>query len=289
MTKSSHDLLFPARKIQWLILSILFVLMYREVLPKWGLELWDDPNYSHGLLIPFLSIYLLREKTAELLAARRQPCLPGMLVVIGALLLFILGYVGAEFFSKRLSLILLLYGSVLFLEGSAIASIASFPIGVLFFAVPLPYILYNAIAFPLKLVASQIAVWFIALMGMPVFREGNVITLPHTTLEVVDACSGIRSLMTLFTLAFLLGYFHHKRIWKRLLVIALAAPIAVFANAARVTMTGILTQYDAGWGHGTLHDMTGWVVFVLSFVLLTGASFLLRGFCGDHDAEKENV
>lgn len=276
MMKMSHEEFFPARKIQWLVLSLLLVVMYRDVLPKWGLELWDDPNYSHGLLIPFLSVYLVREKTAELLAARRQAYPLGFLVVIGALLLFVAGYVGAEFFSKRLSLIILLYGSVLFLEGAVIARLVSFPVGVLFFSVPLPYILYNAIAFPLKLIASQIAVWSIALLGMPVFREGNVITLPHTTLEVVDACSGIRSLMTLFTLAFLLGYFHHQRMWKRLLVILLAAPIAVLANALRVTMTGVLTQYDAGWGHGTLHDLTGWLVFVLSFVMLTGVSFLLR-------------
>jgi len=286
MMEKPRDLFFPARKIQWLVLSVLFVVMYRDVLPKWGFELWDDPNYSHGLLIPFLSVYLIREKMAELLTARRQAYPLGLVVVIGAVLLFIAGYVGAEFFSKRLSLIVLLYGSVLFLEGSAIAGMVAFPVGVLFFAVPLPYILYNAMAFPLKLIASQIAVWFIALLGMPVFREGNVITLPHTTLEVVDACSGIRSLMTLFTLAFLLAYFHHNKMWKRLLVISFAAPIAVFANALRVTMTAILTQYDAGWGHGTLHDLTGWLVFVLSFGLLAGASFLLRGHRLDIHVEK---
>lgn len=277
MMNTPPDSLYPAHRIQWPILAILFVIMYRDVLPKWGFELWDDPNYSHGLVIPFLSLYLIREKKAELLAACRNACPLGFLVVIGALLLFIVGSVGAEFFSKRLSLILLLYGAILFLEGPAIAGILAFPVGVLFFAVPLPYILYNAIAFPLKLIASQIAVWFIALMGMPVFREGNIVTLPHTTLEVVDACSGIRSLMTLFTLAFLLAYFHHRKLWKRFLVILLAAPIAVFSNALRVTMTGILTQYDPAWGHGTLHDITGWLVFVISFVMLAGASLLLRG------------
>ncbi|MDP2105821.1 MAG: exosortase [Desulfobulbaceae bacterium] len=269
------DLMYPARKAQWVVLTVLIVIMYRGVLPQWGYELWDDPNYSHGLLIPFLSLYLIREKMGELLASQRKSNLIGLVVVILAVLLFIVGYIGAEFFSKRLSLILLLYGSILFLEGWTIAGILAFPVGILFFAVPLPYILYNSIAFPLKLIASQIAVWFIALSGMPVFREGNVITLPHSTMEVVDACSGIRSLMTLFTLAFLLGYFHHKKWWKRLVVILLATPIAVFANALRVTMTGILTKYDPAWGHGTLHDLTGWLVFVVSFVLLAGSSFLL--------------
>lgn len=277
MTEVFGDSFYPARRIQWLVFSVLLLILYRSVLPQWGYDLWDDPNYSHGLLIPFLTLYLIREKWPELSASHREPCPLGLVLVFLALLLFVVGYVGAEFFSKRISFILLLFGMILFLEGKKIASLLTFPVGILFFAVPLPYLLYNAAAFPLKLIASKIAVWFIALIGMPVFREGNVVSLPHTTLEVVDACSGIRSLMTLFTLAFLLAYFHHRQLWKRLIVILFAAPIAVLANAMRVTMTGILTKYDPAWGQGSLHDFTGWLVFVLSFAMLAGVSFLFRG------------
>ena len=274
--ENSADPIFPSRAIQWGTLSVLLIVLYRSVFPKWGYDLWDDPNYSHGLLIPFVTLYLVKEKLPELRAAARSSSLFGLTVVVFSLLLFIAGHVGAEFFSKRISFILLLYGMILFLEGREIASILAFPVGILFFAVPLPYVLYNSIAFPLKLIASRIAVWFIALLGIPVYLEGNVITLAHTTLEVVDACSGIRSLMTLFTLGFLLAYFHHSRWWKRILVVLLVVPVAVIANALRVTLTAVLTRYDEAWGHGTLHDLTGWLVFILSFLLLTGISWLFR-------------
>lgn len=269
------------RVVQWLLLGGLLIVLYRGVLPQWGMTLWDDPNYSHGLLIPFISIYLFRERLQALSEAdkSRQSSWAGLLITIAALVLLIVGYIGAELFVKRTSLIVLLFGSLCLLEGWKYAKAVSFPVGLLFFAVPLPYVLYNSVAFPLKLLASKIAVHLIGLFGMPVFLEGNIISLPHTTLEVVDACSGIRSLMTLITLAVLLAYFHHKQIWKRLVVLALAIPVAVMANATRVATTGFLTQYSQAWGHGPLHDFQGWLVFVASFAGLGLCSYLLKSKC----------
>ncbi len=265
----------PSRKVQWLILGGLLLVLYINVLPKWGHDLWTDPNYSHGLLIPFISLYLLRKSLHGL--KDRLLCWGGLPVVIAGLGLFIAGHIGGELFSKRLSLVIVLFGAVLFLEGRTIARQLSFPIGLLFFAVPLPYIVYNAAAFPLKLLASRLAAQLLRLWGMPVFLEGNIITLPHTTLQVVDACSGIRSLMTLFTLAFLLAFFHHKRLWKRLTVFVLALPVAVAANTIRVAATGILTQYSSAWGVGPLHEFVGLLVFVVSFASLAFCSYLLKG------------
>ncbi len=266
---------WPARKVQWSILGGLLLVLYINVLPKWGHDLWTDPNYSHGLLVPFISLYLLRERLHSL--KDRLLCWGGLPVVIVGLGLFIAGHIGGELFSKRLSLIIVLFGAVLFLEGRVIARQLSFPIGLLFFAVPLPYIVYNAVAFPLKLLASQLAVQLLKLWGMPVFLEGNIISLPHTTLQVVDACSGIRSLMTLFTLAFLLAFFHHKSLWKRLAVFMLTLPVAVAANAVRVAATGILTQYSPAWSTGPLHEFVGWLVFIVSFAGLAFCSYLMKG------------
>jgi exosortase len=249
--------------------------LYRSVLLKWGADLWQDPNYSHGLLIPFISWYILREKLKG--AEVGNHCWSGLAVVILALSLFMAGYMGAEFFTKRISFIILLFGAILLLEGRKMVSRLSFPVGLLFLAVPLPYVLYNSIAFPLKMLASRLAVFLLGFLGMPVFLEGNVISLPHTTLQVVDACSGIRSLMTLFTLAFLLAYFHHKRFWKRFLVCLLTIPVAVGANAVRVAITGILTQYSKVWSAGFWHEFEGWVVFVVSFAGLAFCSYLLKG------------
>lgn len=269
-------MVISSRLIQWIVIGALAVFFYWDVLIAWGQNLWDDPNYSHGLLMPFIALYIVREKHEQFEHVKRQTCWGGLAVVCLAILLYAAGYVGAEFFTKRISFLVLMYGMILFLEGKEIAKILRFPVAVLFFAVPLPYVLYNSVAFPLKLIASKIAAFLIGLTGMPVFLEGNVISLSHTTMEVVDACSGIRSLMTLFTLAFLLGYFHHKQTWKRAVVLVLAAPVAVFSNAIRVTATGILTKYDSAWAEGTLHDTTGWVVFVLAFAMLLGCSALLK-------------
>ncbi len=266
---------YPSRRIQWVLLTVLLLVLYRNVLPAWGVDLWNDPNYSHGLLIPFISLYLLWERMWEMEA--RSPFWAGLVVVFLGLVMFVLGYVGAEFFCKRLSLIIVLFGTVLFIEGRDIARRLAFPLGLLFFAIPLPYVLYNAIAFPLKLMASRLAALLLGFLGTPVFREGNVISLPYATLQVVDACSGIRSLMTLFTLAFLLAYFHHKRFWKRLVVCLLALPVAVGANALRVAITGILLQYSEVWGEGFWHEFEGWLVFVITFAGLACCSYILKG------------
>lgn len=254
----------------------MLLLLYGNIFWDWGLDLWDDPNYSHGLIIPFLTLYLIKARMGSLTKAQSQPYNLGLLILLAGLLLFVLGYIGGELFSKRTSFIIVLFGIILLLEGREIGGILLFPVAILFFAVPLPYVLYNALAFPLKLIASKIAVQALNVFGIPVFREGNIIHLTHTTLEVVDACSGIRSMMTLFTLAFFLAYLRHKTLWKRILLLLLAIPVAVIANAGRVTFTGIMTRSNPAWGEGSLHDFSGWLVFVISFGLLIAVSFLIR-------------
>ena len=271
----SKSPIHPKTLIIWSILSILLLILYVDTLFKWGSDIWNDQNYSHGMLIPLVSLYLIQQRLVQLRKAQSTTCNKGLLLILPALILFVLGSVSGEQFSQRVSFVILLYGLVLFLEGKEIAKILLFPIALFLFAIPLPYILYNAIAFPLKIIATKIAAGAISLFGMPVFRDGNVIHLPHTTLEVVDACSGIRSLMTLITLAFLLASFQLRSFWKRALLVALALPIAVLANAGRVALTGLLTKSDPAWGSGTLHEITGWGVFVISFGFLIGISFIM--------------
>ena len=263
-------------KLQWLIIIALLAALYHHVLWTWGQDLWLDDNYSHGLLIPFISLYFLKLRWPRFRRARADTDILGLFVILFGLALFLLGSVGGEQFSKRVSLVVVLYGLVAFLEGRAAARALSFPILILFFAIPLPYILYNAVAFPLKLLATKIAVSMLNLVGIPVFREGNIVHLTYTTLEVVEACSGIRSLMTLVTLAFFLGCMMHRGFFRRLLVMLLAIPVAVLANALRVTLTAILCGYNPAWSKGTLHELTGAAVFVVSFVVLWGVSWLIK-------------
>ena len=272
----SNSPIHKKRLVLWSIITILLLILYADVIQKWAYDIWADPNYSHGMLIPLISLYLIKQRFAQLREAQSLSCQRGLLFILPALLLFVLASVAGEQFSQRVSFVVLLYGLVLFLEGKEIARLLLFPIALFLFAIPLPYILYNAIAFPLKLVATKIAAVAISLFGMPVFRDGNIIHLPHTTLEVVDACSGIRSLMTLITLAFLLASFQLRSFWKQALLVMLALPIAVAANAGRVAVTGLLTKSNPAWGSGTLHEITGWGVFVISFGFLIAISFLME-------------
>ena len=262
--------------LRWVVISILLAILYGHTLVKWGSDIWNDPNYSHGLLIPLVALYLMKQRFGLLREVQARPSSIGLLVIVPSLLLFAMASVAGEQFSQRVSFVALLYGLVLFLEGKEVAKLFLFPIALFFFAIPLPYILYNAIAFPLKLVATKIAAAAIRLFGMPVFRDGNIINLPHTTLEVVDACSGIRSLMTLITLAFLLASFQLRSFWKRTLLMLLALPIAVLANSGRVAITGLLTKSNPAWGSGTLHEITGWGVFIVSFGVLIGISSVME-------------
>jgi len=262
--------------LHWCILGFALLALYRTVLPHWLADLWNDNNYSHGLLIPFLSLYFIWGRWSAIRKINCRTYLPSLVLIFAALALYLLGQVGSEFFTQRISFIFLLYGCVFFLGGKALEKQLRLPILILFFAVPLPYILYNSVAFPLKLWATRLAVILIGLTGTPVFADGNIIHLTHTTLEVVDACSGIRSLMTLFTLAFFLAYFFADRYWKRALIFILIVPITIGANALRVGATAVLTSYDLAWGQGFRHELAGWLVFCLSFGALVGVALLLR-------------
>lgn len=265
-----------SRKIQWLIIAGITLVLYGPVLAEWGSDLADDANYSHGLLIPFVCLYLIKNDWHRLHAKEPIPNTAGLIIIIPALMLFLLGHTAGELFSQRLSLIFLLTGLVLYFEGTRITTILAFPLTSLLFAVPLPYVLYNSIAFPLKLLATRIATFLLNLTGIPVLAEGNIILLPHTTLEVVDACSGIRSLMTMITLAFFLSYFSLHGFWKRVLLVCLAVPLTVAANSMRVAVTGWLTRFDPSWSSGVQHEFIGWLLFVVSFAGLIFAGSILK-------------
>jgi exosortase len=186
-----------------------------------------------------------------------------------ALALLLLGQLGAELFLARLSLVILLAGLVLLFLGSNFLRALLFPLAFLLLMIPIPAILFNQITFPLQIEASRVATFVLRLLGVPVLREGNVIILPVMSLEVAEACSGIRSLMSLTTLAVIYGYLMERRIWLRVLLALASIPIAIVANSVRIIGTGLLVQYwDADKAEGFFHASWGWIIFVLSLILL---------------------
>lgn len=246
-----------------------FAFLYRDVLVKL-VDAWtNDGNYSHGFLIPPLALYLAWERRHRLRTAALAPSVVGLVVVGASLGLLAAGVLGAELFLTRFSLIGTIAGTILFLFGRQYLEILAFPLSMLLLMVPLPAIIFNQIAFPLQLLASRFGETVITGANIPVLREGNVLVLANTTLEVAEACSGIRSLISLLTLGIVYGYFTDRRGWVRTLIALSTVPIAIFANGIRVAGTGIGAHYvGREAAEGFFHEFSGWILFLVAFTLL---------------------
>lgn len=264
----------------WLHLLAVFGLLavtYASIVPGMAAQWWEDPNYSHGFLVPLASAYFLWERRQELAEARPGGGLLGLPLLLGGLALLAFGYAGTEYFTMRLSLVVVLAGIVLFWFGREVFRVSAFPLGFLAFMVPLPYIVYDALAFPLKLLVAKYSVLCLKLMGVVVSREGNIIMFPTTVLEVADACSGLRSLVSLIALGVVYAMISQRSLLPRLLLVALTVPIAIVTNMARVIATGFLAQYyGAAAAEGFFHEFAGMAVFGMAMVLLLLAGTLLR-------------
>lgn len=295
----------PSLRSLWKPILVVAALafVYWSVLAKLGRDWWYDDNYSHGLLIPFVIGYMVwadRDRFSRV-DQKPWPVLGGAVMVLAMLALWA-GTAGAELFVQRMSLLVMVAGLVVYFWGLKLFKLVLLPLFLFALAIPIPAILFNKIALPLQLFASKCAVWAMRVFDIPVLREGNIIELmplgarSTKRLEVVEACSGIRSLMTLVTLAVVLAYFtHHSRdadgggnagspftflkrfgSWRAVILVLSAVPIAILTNAARVSGTGILAHY-----YGTevadsfFHGFSGWVVYIVAFVLLLGVSWLL--------------
>lgn len=246
-----------------------FALLYRQVIVTLVHDWATDDNYSHGFLILPLAAYFAYERRTQLAQAVSRPSWAGLMLVAAGLGLLITGTLGAEQFLTRISLVVLLAGVLLFVLGSAHARILAFPVAFLLLMIPLPAIIFNQIAFPLQMLASRFGELALKLLQIPVLREGNVMILANTTLEVAEACSGIRSLITLLTLGIVLGYFTDHRLWVRLAIAGATVPVAIVANGLRVAGTGVAAHYIGPQAAlGFLHTFSGWLMFMLAFALL---------------------
>ncbi len=263
--------MFMNRKAVAAILLLLacFAVLYRSVIVDLVRDWSRDDNYSHGFLIVPLALYLAWERRTNWAAAERKPSTWGLVLVLASLLVMFLGVLGVEFFITRLSILGVVAGSIWFLYGRAHLRVMLFPILFLLLMIPLPAIIFNQVAFPLQLLASRFGEWSLAACQVPVLREGNVIQLANTSLEVAEACSGIRSLVSLLTLGIVYGYFVESRLWARVFLAVGTIPVAIAANAFRVAGTGLAAHYyGADTAQGFFHSFSGWLVFLAAFVML---------------------
>lgn len=248
-----------------------FILLYYDVIIGMVHDWSNNDNYSHGYLIPFITGYLLWKDNKNLAIIPIEPTkATGILYIMGSLAFFIVASIGAELFTMRFSLILVILSAVYFLAGTKMLKRVYLPILYLVFMIPFPAIVWNKIAFPLKLFATQVAVMMIRLINIPVYNEGNIIHLSNTTLEVIDACSGLRSLTSLLALSAAFGLISTdlSRIKKMILFLS-AVPIAIALNIFRLSLTAVLSKYYGPQvAQGFLHDASGIFVFIIALLLL---------------------
>jgi exosortase len=263
----TRHLALPSRltAITALILAGAVGWLYSGVAPGLVRQWAQDDDYSHGFFVIPLAVLFAWERRNALSAAKRRPTVLGLALLAGSLLCFVAGQFGSELFLSRVSVIGVLAGLVLFVAGTEHFRILAFPIAFLLLMVPLPAIIFNHIAFPLQILASRLGEVVIAASGIPVLREGNVLHLPHEALEVAEACSGIRSLISLLMLAIVLGYFAERRTGARIAIALASVPIAVIANATRVAGTGLASYWiSPAAAEGFFHTFSGWIMFVVA-------------------------
>ena len=277
------------RSTGWL-LALLLVWLYHSILYRLAVQWAGDPNFSHGFFVPAFSLFVLWQNRKQLNKVRISPSWTGLPIVILALVMLVLGVLGVELFTSRSSFIILLAGLIILFRGWPLFRAVLFPWAFLFLMVPLPAVILQHFTFPLQILASKLATWSLQVVGIPALREGNQIYLPHITLEVAEACSGIRSLMSLSTVAIIYGYLMDRRTVVRMALFVASVPIAVAANSLRIIGTGILVQYfSPRAADGYFHSWWGVFIFVIALIMLY---LLHQGICllwPERQERKENA
>ena len=252
----------------WLLVAVMIGL-YGPVLVRLVRQWNNDADYSHGFLVPFLSAYLIWQRRDKLAEVDRRPSNWGLIVVVFSLGLLFLGSLGAELFLTRISIIFTICGLIVYFSGWRLLRALAFPLAFLLFAVPIPTLIYNEIVFPLQFIASKFATSVLEMLNLfPIMREGNVLIMPGMRLEVVEACSGIRSLMSLLALAAGYGYLAEKSVPVRWFMFLAMVPLAIVSNGTRVMITALMTNYIGPQAaEGFMHEFSGWVIFVVATAL----------------------
>jgi exosortase len=270
----------PARFARWwqaATIGALAAVLYGEVLYGLALDWWTQPHLSYGLLIPPLTVYLTWLQRDAILSVPARPDNRGLALVGISCLLYAVGKLGAEFFLARSGFVLLLAGLTWTFWGIARLRSMSLPFLLLATMIPLPVIVYNSVAAPLQLFASEIATMLAQACGVSVFRDGNILALASISLGVEEACSGLNSLSALIVASVLSGFLFLRRTPSRWMLFLASIPIAIGVNVVRVAATAILADYNEKFAMGFYHSFSGWLVFVVAFGAQCGVAALLRG------------
>jgi len=274
-TRAPRPLAAPLGGGEWAGLGAVVVallVLYGPVLLRLAAQWWRDENYSYGFLVPLFCAWLVYRRRGRLRELPRQPAAGGWGLAALAVAMLLVGRLGSELLLTRVSLLIMLAGLIVAQLGWAWLRGLAFPLAFLGFMIPWPTLIYNLATIPLKAIATRAGVGMVAWTRLPILREGNLIVLPGSVLDVVAACSGIRSLLALLALATGYGYLLEPVPWRRVVLVAAMPPLAVVSNAIRIALTILLTfRFGTGASEGVWHMLTGMQVFavaVLGLVLL---------------------
>ena len=268
----------PWAALAWftMLLVAVFFPILRALVDQW----MTDEDVSHGFFVPFVALYIVWQRRDKILALEYKPAWWGLAVMAWGALQAYLGTLAAELFLQRTSFLISLVGLLLVVGGVALVRQLIFPLLLLPFMIPIPSVIYNQLTFPLQLFASRVAEFVLGVVGIPVLRDGNILELASQKLSVAEACSGIRSLLSLTFLSLVYAYFFDGRVWMRWVLFFLTIPIAIVANAGRVTITGMLSEVNPELARGFFHELEGWVIFMIALVLLLATHSLISRLPG---------
>jgi len=267
------------RKTDWIPIAwiaLLVLVCYGPVLRALVINWTVDEDMGHGYFVPVVAAFIIWQRREELMAIKPRPSWWGLPVVLMGGFTLVVATMGVEVFLGRFALLLTLTGAAWLLRGWHFVKRVAFPLVLLFFMIPIPAIAYNRITLPLQDLATRLAAFNLDMLGVPVVRDGNILELPTQKLQVVEACSGIRSLLSLTFLSLVYGYFCEKKTWIRWALFLSTIPIAILANGGRVTFTGILGQINPAFAEGFFHESTGWVIFMIALAIMVLFHQLIR-------------
>jgi len=268
----------PEAKIEWQPIAwfgALLVLCYATILYRMGVQWATDENMGHGFLVPLFAGFVAWQRRNTLAATPMRPNGWGLVLVVWGAVQAVIATLGSELFTARLAFVIALFGVILYLGGKEWIKVLLFPLLLLLFMIPIPAIIYAALTLKLQMLASELGEIMIGWMGIPVLRAGNTLQLPSQTLDIAEACSGIRSLLSLGFLSLVYAYLTDKRVWMRWALLIATVPIAIAANGVRVAVTGLLSQINTQLAQGAYHEGEGYIVFIVAMVALIATHRLL--------------
>ena len=266
----------PYMQIAWHL--ALLIAVFFPVLSVMVKEWIDVEDMGHAVFVPLVVGYIVWNDRERIVKLPVKPCWPAALLILWGFFQMVLGFLGADLFVSRIGFLLAGIGVIWTLAGTVVLRALAFPLFMLLFMIRIPLFVYQQLTFPLQILASQVAATVLNAIGIPVLRDGNILELPSQKLQVIEACSGIRSLLSLTFLSLVYAYIFDRRRWIRPVLFLATIPIAIIANAFRVTLTGVLSEYKKEWAEGFFHTFEGWVIFMVALAGLVATHRLICRF-----------